>query len=95
MPFKTANNNNSKAKGKGVTKIPMGDVAVAMLNCIECMHNNGNLFNDVKPENFMLAEPSTSKKSNKASSSSSSAIKNGFLIHPISINYPELCRSTF
>ena len=68
------NNNNSKAKGKGVTKIPMGDVAVAMLNCIECMHNNGNLFNDVKPENFMLAEPSTSKKSNKASSSSSSDV---------------------
>ena len=67
--------NNSKAKGKGgVTKIPMGDVAVAMLNCIECMHNNGNLFNDVKPENFMLAEPSSTRGATSKSKKSSSDV---------------------
>ena len=70
-----SHNNNSKAKGKGgVTKIPMGDIAVAMLNCIECMHNNGNLFNDVKPENFMLAEPSSTRGATSKSKKSSSDV---------------------
>jgi serine/threonine protein kinase len=40
--------------GKGVVKIPFGDVPVAMFDCIRAMHDNGNLFIDVKPENFML-----------------------------------------
>ena len=53
-------------KKKGFTKIPMGDVAVAMLNCLQAMHNNGNLVIDVKTENFML---SSNSNSNAAASS--------------------------
>lgn len=46
-------------------KIPMGHVAIAMLNCIQAMHENGNLFIDVKPENFMLSKTSaTASKRN-------------------------------
>jgi len=57
----------SHRKTKGVTKIPMGDVACALLNCIRAMHENGNLFIDVKPENFMLSGTSaaSSKRSKK------------------------------
>eukprot|EP00584_Thalassiosira_punctigera_P024702 CAMPEP_0172553278 /NCGR_PEP_ID=MMETSP1067-20121228/49803_1 /TAXON_ID=265564 ORGANISM="Thalassiosira punctigera, Strain Tpunct2005C2" /NCGR_SAMPLE_ID=MMETSP1067 /ASSEMBLY_ACC=CAM_ASM_000444 /LENGTH=606 /DNA_ID=CAMNT_0013341437 /DNA_START=73 /DNA_END=1893 /DNA_ORIENTATION=- len=55
------------SKTKGVAKIPMGDVAIAMLNCIQSMHEKGNLFVDVKPENFMLGSSSSSKKSKKTS----------------------------
>ena len=56
------------SKTKGVTKIPLGDVAVAMLNCIQAMHEKGNLFVDVKSENFMLSSPSaaSSKRGKKA-----------------------------
>ncbi len=48
----------SNANSRGVKKIPMGDVAIAMLNCIQAMHEKGNLFVDVKPENFMLSRTS-------------------------------------
>ncbi len=41
--------------GGGAAKIPFGDVPVAMFDCIRAMHDNGNLFIDVKPENFMLS----------------------------------------
>ncbi|KAL9189101.1 hypothetical protein ACHAXT_011591 [Thalassiosira profunda] len=53
-------------------KIPLGDLAVAMLNCLEAMHAKNNLFVDVKSDNFMLAAPGSGssskgkgKKSNK------------------------------
>ena len=48
----------SHGKAGGVAKIPLGDVAVAMFDCIRAMHENGNLFIDVKPENFMLGSAS-------------------------------------
>ena len=48
----------SNVNSRGVKKIPMGDVAIAMLNCIQAMHEKGNLFVDVKPENFMLSRTS-------------------------------------
>ncbi|KAL7516549.1 hypothetical protein ACHAWX_001552 [Stephanocyclus meneghinianus] len=38
-----------------VNKIPLGDVAVAMLDCIQALHERGLVFVDVKSENFMLA----------------------------------------
>ena len=46
-------------------KVPMGDVAIAMLNCLEAMHVKGYVFIDVKPENFMLAAASSSSKKSK------------------------------
>jgi serine/threonine protein kinase len=48
----------SHGKARGVAKIPFGEVPVAMLDCIRAMHENGNLFIDVKPENFMLGSAS-------------------------------------
>lgn len=49
-----------------VKKIPLGDVAVAMLDCIQALHERGLVFVDVKSENFMLASsPSTGKSSKK------------------------------
>ena len=57
---------------RGIKKIPLGDVAIAMLNCIQAMHENGNLFVDVKPENFMLSS-STSAAASSSSSKRSKA----------------------
>ena len=48
----------SHCKARGIAKIPFGDVPVAMFDCIRAMHENGNLFIDVKPENFMLGSAS-------------------------------------
>ncbi|KAL7530957.1 hypothetical protein ACHAXR_003768 [Thalassiosira sp. AJA248-18] len=65
---------DSHGKGK---KIPMGDVAVAMLDCIQAMHENGNLFIDVKPENFMLSSTAaaSSKRSKKTSNDVSQRVR--------------------
>lgn len=49
---------DSLGNPKGIKKIPMGSVAIAMLDCIESMHKNGYIFVDVKPENFMLSSTS-------------------------------------
>ena len=48
----------SHGKARGIAKIPFGEVPVAMFDCIRAMHENGNLFIDVKPENFMLGSAS-------------------------------------
>jgi casein kinase I family protein HRR25 len=67
--------------GGGAAKIPLGNIAVAMFDCLRAMHDNGNLFIDVKPENFMLASSSssstslsTSNNKKKEVSSSSSVV---------------------
>ncbi|KAL7426619.1 hypothetical protein ACHAXM_000540 [Skeletonema potamos] len=36
-------------------KIPLGDVATSLFNCIHAMHTQNYLFQDVKPDNFMLS----------------------------------------
>ena len=74
------NNSNSSTK----TKIPLGDVATSLFNCIHAMHTQNYLFQDVKPENFMLSSSSQSTNSSsskrssskKSSSSSSSNVAN-------------------
>lgn len=63
----------SHSKAAKVTKIPLGDVAIAMLNCIQAMHDKGNLFVDVKPENFMLSSSNSAAASSKKSMKSSSS----------------------
>ena len=50
---------------KGGAKISLGNVAVAMFDCLRAMHDNGNLFIDVKPENFMLASASSASNKKK------------------------------
>ncbi|KAL7552725.1 hypothetical protein ACHAWF_015961 [Thalassiosira exigua] len=62
---------HQKANGR-VLKIPMGDVATAMLDCITALHEQGYVFVDVKTENFMLSGTSaaSSKKIKKASNNS-------------------------
>ncbi len=45
------------------TKIPLGDVATSLFNCIHAMHTQHYLFQDVKPDNFMLAKPPNNNKS--------------------------------
>mmetsp|Transcript_38120 Transcript_38120/g.65123 ORF Transcript_38120/g.65123 Transcript_38120/m.65123 type:complete len:496 (+) Transcript_38120:2-1489(+) len=59
-------------KTKGATKIPMSDVAIAMLHCLQSIHDGGNIFVDVKPENFMLASALSSKTNKKGSPSKNS-----------------------
>lgn len=56
-------------------KIPMGQVAIAMLNCIQAMHENGNLFIDVKPENFMLSKTSAAASSKRNTSDVSQRVR--------------------
>jgi serine/threonine protein kinase len=51
--------------GGGAAKIPFGDVPVAMFDCIRAMHDNGNLFIDVKPENFMLSAAESDSSNGK------------------------------
>lgn len=62
---------------KGGAKISFGNVAVAMFDCLRAMHDNGNLFIDVKPENFMLASSggSGTTKKKEVSSTVSSRIR--------------------
>ena len=48
-----------------MTTIPFGDVPVAMFDCIRAMHDNGNLFIDVKPENFMLSAAESDSSNGK------------------------------
>ena len=55
----------SHCKARGIAKIPFGDVPVAMFDCIRAMHENGNLFIDVKPENFMLGSSASADSSAK------------------------------
>ena len=65
----------SRCKNKvndSAVKIPLGDLAVAMLNCIQAMHESNNLVVDVKPENFMLSSSTSSTKSGKSNKPSSS-----------------------
>lgn len=45
-----------------VSKVPLGDVAVSMLNCLHAMHSTGLVYVDVKTDNFMLAPANKSKK---------------------------------
>lgn len=65
----------SNSSARGIKKIPMGDVAIAMLNCIQAMHDNGNLFVDVKPENFMLSSTSAAAASKRSKSDVSQRIR--------------------
>lgn len=37
-------------------KIPFGNVAARLLDCLQALHETGFLFVDVKPENFMLSK---------------------------------------
>ena len=37
-------------------KIPFGNVAARLLDCLEALHETGFIFVDVKPENFMLSK---------------------------------------
>ena len=55
----------SHCKARGIAKIPFGDVPVAMFDCIRAMHENGNLFIDVKPENFMLSAAESDSSNGK------------------------------
>ena len=48
---------DSHVKSSSVSKIPLGEVAVSMLHCIQAMHSTGLVFIDVKTDNFMLAPP--------------------------------------
>jgi len=74
----------------GVSKVPLGDVAISMVNCIEAMHNNGNLFVDVKTENFMLARSSSSNAASfKKSSSKKSSSNVGQLVRLIDFGLVE------
>ena len=45
-----------------LVKIPIGDIAIQMLRCIQSLHSTGLVFIDVKSDNFMLAPPNNSKK---------------------------------
>lgn len=54
--------NKSSSK---ILKIPLGDIAIQMLRCIQSLHSTGLVFVDVKSENFMLA-PNNSKKNTLA-----------------------------
>lgn len=65
----------SNSSARGIKKIPMGDVAIAMLNCIQAMHENGNLFVDVKPENFMLSSTSAAAASKRSKTDVSQRIR--------------------
>ena len=61
------NNSSSSAKSAS-TKIPLGDVATSLFNCIHAMHTQNYLFQDVKPDNFMLANPSSNNSRGKKAS---------------------------
>lgn len=71
----SSNSKTSSSKASSI-KIPLGDVTTALFNCIHAMHTQNYLFQDVKPDNFMLAANSSSTTSNnrgkKKSSSSNS-----------------------
>lgn len=41
-------------------KITLGDVATSLFNCIHAMHTQNYLFQDVKPDNFMLSSETKS-----------------------------------
>lgn len=46
----------SSAKRTRYGKIPFGNIAVRLLDCLQALHETGFLFVDVKPENFMLSK---------------------------------------
>lgn len=62
----------SHCKCSAAAKIPLGNVAIAMLDCIRAMHEKGFVFVDVKPENFMLSRSSSTKSGKSAGKSSAS-----------------------
>jgi len=54
-------------------KTPLGDVATSLFNCIHAMHTQNYLFQDVKPDNFMLSSETKSNNSRGNTKSSSSS----------------------
>lgn len=71
----TTTNTTTKASSNKVMKIPLGNIAAALFNCIYEMHMLNYLFQDVKPDNFMLASANTS--SSKSSKKAVPTKKNG------------------
>ena len=71
----------TKSNNNKVMKIPLGDIASALFNCIYEMHMLNYLFQDVKPDNFMLASAnsssSSSTKSSKKAASNNNKKNNG------------------
>eukprot|EP00986_Skeletonema_menzelii_P009728 scaffold4498_cov146-Skeletonema_menzelii.AAC.4 len=57
-------NSKGSAKASSSIKILLGDVATSLFNCIHAMHTQNYLFQDVKPDNFMLAKPTSNSNNN-------------------------------
>ncbi|KAL7491762.1 hypothetical protein ACHAWT_001062 [Skeletonema menzelii] len=57
-------NSKGSAKDSSSIKISLGDVATSLFNCIHAMHTQNYLFQDVKPDNFMLAKPTSNSNNN-------------------------------
>lgn len=57
-------NSKGSAKASSSIKISLGDVATSLFNCIHAMHTQNYLFQDVKPDNFMLAKPTSNSNNN-------------------------------
>lgn len=62
--------NSSSSSKAASTKIPLGDVATSLFNCIHAMHTQNYLFQDVKPDNFMLAKPSNNNNNSRGKKTS-------------------------
>ena len=75
VPILLSNSSNTSNSSKNI-KIPLGDVTTALFNCIHAMHTQNYLFQDVKPDNFMLAAHSSSSSSSRGKKKSSSSSNN-------------------
>lgn len=49
---------HSKSMSAKKAQVAVGEVAAAMLTCLQSVHDAGMVYVDVKPDNFMLAPPS-------------------------------------
>ena len=68
VPILLSNSSNTSTSSTKATKIPLGDVTTALFNCIHAMHTQNYLFQDVKPDNFMLAAHSSSSSTTNSNS---------------------------
>mmetsp|Transcript_27555 Transcript_27555/g.55276 ORF Transcript_27555/g.55276 Transcript_27555/m.55276 type:complete len:622 (-) Transcript_27555:127-1992(-) len=85
------NNNSTKASS---IKIPLGDVATSLFNCIHAMHTQNYLFQDVKPDNFMLATPNNNTSRGKKSSNNNVANRIRLIDFGLVERYSEMASSS-
>lgn len=67
--------NGSSSTKSASTKIPLGDVATSLFDCIHAMHTQNYLFQDVKPDNFMLANSNNNSRGKKTSNNVANRIR--------------------